>query len=247
MADKLKQKLNGVLLMRGGVIDLCIPSFSPLVYSFQLIPAIYSEMEITDSDTAAKQFADFVLVNKIPPSDYVLVMQTPLFRKEFPLAPQEKLEAIINQYIDYIPFDNVFSKRIKTDKGVMIVAANGDLILSINKIVSQASSSIKYTVALEGITQFPKGGLNILTQASAQTILNNDSLLRNEAFSLTPQRSMEGFEIVEEESEKKEKSNLPLLLGVFVILLIVLGYVYFSTLAPVRAPVAPKAPVKRTL
>lgn len=225
------KKMRGVLLMRGNVIDVCIPSLFSTVFSFQFPSEVYSEMEIKNIDLATKLFSAFFVANKIPPSDFYLIMQTPLFRKNFPLAPQERLENSINLYLDYIPFDNVLSKRVKTDQGVMVVAANGDLIQSIRTMLSSVSSKILSTTPLEGISLFPRGGLAILTYVSADTIVKNSILIAQEAFSLTPQRSIEGFEIVEEEVEKKEKSTLPFLIPVFVVLLLILAYVYYTSLA----------------
>lgn len=242
MSEKNNKKQNGILFMRGATIDIYIPSYSATVFSFQLTSEVYSEMEIKNVELATKQLVDFFTVNKIPASEFVLIIQTPLFRKEFPLAPQEKLEESINLYLDYIPFDSVLSKRIKTDAGVLIVAANGDLIQNIHKMFADTFSTIECTTALEGLPIFPKGGLSVLTALSGETILKNAPLIKQESFSLTPQRSVEGFEIVEEVQEKKEKSILPLLIPVFVILLIVLAYAYSKSQTP-----PPTAPQKVTI
>jgi len=223
----------GVLLMRGAIIDLYIPTYSSTVFSFKLSSEIYAEMEIIDNELATKELVDFFAVNKIPPTEFILIMQTPLFRKEFPVAPQEKLEGAINSYLDYIPFDSVLSKRIKTDVGVMIIAANGDLIQDIHKMFMAASSVITCTTALEGLTIFPKGGLSALTQSSAEIILKNIPTIKQESFSLTPQRSVEGFEVVESQEEEKQKSTLPLLIPVFILLLVILGIVYIKSTEPV--------------
>lgn len=238
MSETNNKKRRGVLFMRGATIDIYIPSYSATVFSFQLTSEVYSEMEIINVELATKQLVDFFTVNKIPASEFVLIIQTPLFRKEFPLAPQEKLEESINLYLDYIPFDSVLSKRIKTDGGVLIVAANGDLIQNIHKMFTDTFSTIECTTALEGLPIFPKGGLSVLTALSGETILKNAPLIKQESFSLTPQRSVEGFEIVEEVQEKKEKSILPLLIPVFVILLIVLAYAYSKSQTP--PPIAPQ-------
>ncbi len=243
--NEVSNKIHtGVLLMRGATIDIYIPSYSATVFSFQLNSEVYAEMEIKNIELATKLLVDFFIVSKIPPTEFVLIMQTPLFRKEFPLAPQEKLEDMINIYLDYIPFDSVLSKRIKTDSGVMIIAANGDLIQTLNKMFAATSSTIRCTTALEGLTIFPKGGLSILTQASAETILRNIPLIKQESFSLTPQRSVEGFEVVEEEKEKKEKSMLPLLVVVFIVLMGILAFVYFKSLAPVAPAIQKKSVIR---
>jgi len=239
MNETTMSKRAGVLLMRGAVIDVYIPSYSAAVFSLQFSPEMYAEMEIKNTDLATKMVEDFFTVNKIPPTEFVFIIQTPLFRKGFPIAPQEKLEESINLYLDYIPFDSVLSKRIKTDTGVMVIAANGDLIRSIQKMFSAVASTVECITALEGLTIFPKGGLSILTQASAEIILKNIPLIKQESFSLTPQRSVEGFEVVPEEEEKKEKSSLPLLLPVFIILLLILGFVYIKSSEPASS-ITPK-------
>ena len=238
MNETYNKKQIGVLMMRGSTIDIYTSSNTSSVFSFQFSSEIYAEMEIKNVELATKQLIDFFAVNQIPPTEFVFIIQSPLFRKEFPIAPQEKLESTINVYLDYIPFDSVLSKRIKTETGVMIIAANGDLIQSIRKMFAATSSTIDCVTALEGLSIFPKGGLSILTQLSAETILKNIVLIKQESFSLTPQRSVEGFEVAEE-VEEKEKSSLPLLLPVFVVLLALLGLVYYLSSKP-SLPVASK-------
>jgi len=222
------KKQNGVLLMRGATVDLCIPSFSESVFSLFIPPEIYAEMEIKNVEIATKLLSDFVTTNKIPVADYILLLQTPLFEKEFPLAPQEKLEALINLYLDYVPFDSVLSKRIKTDAGVLVIGANGDLIQAIHKMFEAVSSTIRFTAALDGITLFPKGGMSALTFQAADTALKNEAIIRQESFSLTPLRSVDSFEMTPDEEEVKEKSILPIVLPIFFILLGVLVFVYFK-------------------
>jgi len=256
MNETTISKHAGVLLMRGAVIDMYIPSYSATVFSLQFSPEMYAEMEIKNSELATKMVTDFFTVNKIPPTEFVLIIQTPLFRKGFPIAPQEKLEESINLYLDYIPFDSVLSKRIKTDAGVLVIAANGDLIQSLHKMVATTSSLIECTTALEGLTIFPKGGLSVLTPTSGEIILKNTSLLKQESFSLTPQRSVDGFEMVPDDEEKKEVSKLPLLIPVFVILLVILGVVFVKSSEPVsvvtptkntKLTVSPTSPVLNKL
>lgn len=244
MNEENIKKQIGVLFMRGAMIDVYIPSFSSSILSFQMRSDAYSEMEIKNIEEATKQLSDFFTIHKIPSTVFVLIIQTPLFRKEFSLAPQEKLESSINTYLDYIPFDSVLSKRVKSDNGVLVVAANGDLIANLHKMFTAVACSIECTTALEGLTLFPKGGLSVLTQISGDTILKNISLIKQESFSLTPQRSVEGFEVAEEEEEKKEKSTLPFLIPIFIILMIILVFVYFQSQGLI-APIKTNKPIVR--
>ena len=225
--------------MRGSVIDIYVPALSGTVYTLQFLPGVYSEMEILDLDRATKQLTEFFFLNKIPPSEFILIIQSPLFRKDLPIAPQTQLELSISNYLDYIPFDSVVSKRIKSDSGVMVIATNGGLLQDVKKMFEEASSHVQCVTTIEGLSMIPKGGMSVLTQASAEVLLKNIQLLRQECFPVTSQRSIDGFEIVGEEEPHKEKSTLPLLIPVFIILLIILGYVYSKSLAPVPS-IAPK-------
>lgn len=239
MNSSNKKKPFAIALLRGATIDIYVPALSGSVYTLQFLPDVYSEMEILNIDRATKQLTEFFFLNKIPQSEFILIVQSPLFRKEFAIAPQSQLEALITNYLDYVPFDNVISKRVKTERGVMVVATNGGLIQDIKKMFDEAASTILCITSTEGLTVVPKGGLSVLTQASAENLLKNVSLLKQESFSLAPARSIDGFEIVGVDEAPKEKSILPLLIPVFVILLIILAYVYTKSQAP-TPPVAPK-------
>lgn len=239
MSTANQKNMYAIALMRGAIIDIYVPTLSGSVFTLQFLPEIYSEMEILDIDRATKQLTEFFFLNKIPPSEFILIIQNPLFRKDLPIAPQSQLELSITNYLDYIPFDSVVSKRVKTDTGVMVVATNGGLIQDVKKMFEEASSHIEFVSCMEGLSIVPKGGMAVLTQAYGDLLLKNRQLLKQEAFPIASQRSIDGFEIVGDDEKPKEKSTLPLLIPVFIILLIILGYVYSKSLAP-APPTAPK-------
>lgn len=222
---------EGILFLRDTIIDIYIPSV-PHIISMQLSPSFYTDMEMISEDGALEYISNFLSLNKIPPSRFFLLTSAPLFKKEIVFAPSELFEANINTYLDYIPFDTVLSKRVNSEKGVIVVAGNGDLYQSLQRIFQKMGSVIESTTPLFNLD--PQiNEMTTLTVPAAEYLLRKTFLLKQESFNAAPQKTTSEFEIVEHEPiNKPERSSLPLLIGIFVVLLGVLIYVYLKTNIP---------------
>lgn len=224
-----KRKVTGILLVRDVFLDIYIPSFSQKVYTLQLPSSVYVNMELVDSDAFAKFVSDFFAVNALPPLEVCMVIQSPILKKEFSLLPQAQLDKAIQTYLDYVPFDTVVSKRVVSEKGVLVIAANGDYIDSIKGTLSQLGGSVTCVTPLEGLAFVPQGGVTSLTEELAQSMLKNINQIRQEAFQVAVQKELDEFEVVEiPDKPSQPASQLPLLLGIFGILLAVLVAVYIN-------------------
>jgi len=222
---------EGILFLRDTTIDIYVPSTAHVI-SMQLLPAFYTDMELIGEDGALEYISNFFSLNKIPPSRFFLLTSAPLFKKEIVFAPSELFEANINTYLDYIPFDTVLSNRVDSEKGVIVVAGNGDLYQSLQRIFQKMGSVIESITPLFNLD--PQiNEMTTLTVPAAEYLLKRTFLLKQESFNAAPQKTTSDFEIVEHTPiNKQERSFLPLLIGIFVVLLGVLVYVYLKTNIP---------------
>lgn len=224
-----QKKVAGILLVRDTFLDIYIPSFSQKIYSLQLPSSVYINMELVNADEFKRQVSDFFAVNALPPLEVCMVIQSPILKKEFSLLPQAQLDSIIQTYLDYIPFDTVLSKRIKSERGVLLVAANGDYIDTIQSTLTQLGCSVTCITPLEGLPFVPQGGVASLSVVLAQAIVKNMYQMKQEAFQVAVQKEIDEFEVVEmPDKPSQPASQLPLLLAVFFILLVVLAVVYIN-------------------
>jgi len=232
-----EQKRRGVLFVRDATIDIYLPNLKT-VYNLQFTMQAYGEMEFIDIDIATTQVMDFFAINKIPPSDFILLIQNPLYKKEFNIAPTEQFELAIKNYLDRVPFDMVLSKRIKTEKGVYIIAANGDYFATLQKLFMKVGYVIESITPLDGLDTLIRG-IKTLTPTTAEYILKNGQSIKQEGFPLSTQHDVGEFEIVETGPVKQEKSQLPLLIGIFVVLFGILIVVYLQSNSPPPKKILP--------
>lgn len=224
-----KKKVPGIVLIRDTFIDIYIPSFSKKIFTLQLSNAVYINMEIIDTDEFGRQLGDFFAMNALPPLEVCMVIQSPILKKEFTLLPQASLDLAIQTYLDYVPFDTVLSKRVKSEKGVLLIAANGDFIDTVKRWLIQLGCIVSCITPLEGLAFVPQGGVASLTEELAQAMLKNMNQIKQESFQVTVQKEIDEFEVVEiPDKPIQPTSQLPLLLGVFGILLVVLVAVYIN-------------------
>ncbi|PIY69476.1 hypothetical protein COY90_00490, partial [Candidatus Roizmanbacteria bacterium CG_4_10_14_0_8_um_filter_39_9] len=233
---------EGILFLRDTTIDIYVPSTAHVI-SMQLLPTFYTDMELISEDGALEYISNYFTLNKIPPSRFFLLTSGPLFKKEIVFAPTDLFEQNINSYLDYIPFDTVLSKRISSENGAVIVAGNGDLYQSFQRIFQKMGSVIECVTPLFNLD--PQiNEITTLTVPAAEYLLKKTFMLKQESFNAAPQKTASEFEIVEHEPIKsQEKSSLPLLIGVFVVLLAVLAYVYVQSVKlispPAKSAIAP--------
>lgn len=224
-----RKKVPAVVLVRDAFLDVYIPTVSRKIVSMQFPMDVYSSMEIVNADACIRLINDFITTNGLPPLDICLIIQSPILKKDFPMVPTQQLESFIQSYLDYVPFDTVVSKRIKSEKGVQVIAANGDLIDILKTAFIQVGCSVECVTPLEGLPFMPKGGVSTLTESMGAAILKNEVQVKQEAFQVAVQKELDEFEVVDVlDKPMQPASQLPLLLGIFGILLVVLVAVYIN-------------------
>jgi len=168
--------------------------------------------DIVDEAKLTKQIEDFLSNNKLPPLNaYFIVGQECLIEKEFVLGN----EIAINQFLELIPYEIVFSKRILKPKSVVVSAFNGDFYRIVNEIIEKYHGRILSVLPCSQILE------NTLNSQTALSVLKKADALKNE--SMTAIGEKEEFDQPIYETKKvEEKSSLPLLLLIFFILLVIL-------------------------
>jgi hypothetical protein len=224
-----RKKVPAVVLVRDAFVDIYAPSLTRKIVSFQFPMDVYSSMEIVNADACIRLINDFFVTNGLPPLALCLIIQSPILKKDFPMVPTQQLEANIQSYLDYVPFDTVVSKRLKSEKGVQIIAANGDFIDILKTAFAQVGCSVECVTPLEGLSFMPKGGVSALTESIGAAVLKNEAQVKQEAFQVAVQKEADEFEVVDVlDKPMQPASQLPLLLGIFGILLVVLVAVYIN-------------------
>lgn len=186
---------------------------------------VVSDLEVLNSQKLMALVTAFFQSQKILPSEIVFVFaQAMTFEKEFPL--EEKKETI-QEFLDFIPFDDVISKIISTGKKTKAIAINGQLFTIIRQGCEKANSTVVGVVAysqLLGLMPELSQKVNIQLMLSHFDNCRQLSLIAN-----TPQPTAP---LINKQisASAKDKKRTYILLGIFGGLLIVLVIMVINTL-----------------
>lgn len=191
-------------------------------------PAVYSDMEILDSEELIKLIFEFVKTNKIQHCSLVIFFATQTcFQKAFSKTMQpEEMEVQKNEFIDYVPFNKVLSEVYPQKNDVnTVVAVNRELAFTLRDIFTKLHFDVESIVpsfALFGDQQ-PTFDIN-----TAQQIVKHFSLLEKMSFPLIEQEPVVKKEDQDEFKEPKEsKIRFYLMIGFFALLILMLVYMLF--------------------
>lgn len=146
------------------------------------------------------------------------------------MSAQERL-AVMQTFIDVVPFDEIASKSYKIDKITKLVVTNKSLYEVMVRILNKLNFIVDSVVP---ITVIPKGILDtpVINQENSKKILRKFenvavfSLLEENSFALSQAAlSPHGITMSTKVSTKREY----LLIGVFGLLILILGIVVYST------------------
>jgi hypothetical protein len=245
------------MLSRSHPIILFIDRFGFSLYQdtltnipkFNFTQDLVANLDVVNKEQLSSLITTFIQINKMLPSSlavilsdnviYVRDLETPVQKpvpgqvlKTDPNADKEQEDGV-QSFLENIPFEEVLAKVIKTATVNRVVAINKDLVMTIvNAFVNKGSvvDAIVPSFMYGQSVDFSAG----LTPNNVRVILGNMEILKLGNL-LTDQETIPsrtlGGELIcpPEESGTKKPQNLRqyILIGVFILLLIVLGVVYF--------------------
>lgn len=195
------------------------------VTTLNLAPEVVKDLEVLDKKTLVGQVTNSIKFTGSPNNVSVIFSDQTVFIKEFPLHTQrEELPASEKKFYDEVPFNNVYGKIIPTNRAYEAVAVNAELVQAVIDVL--ASKSFILDMAIPAFST----GINFkdgLTDGNLRDFTSKKEKLT--AYSLIATAHANPVEAPRTQIERggkskpKEKSKLPLLIGVFVTLLTVLG------------------------
>ncbi len=202
-----------------------------------------SELIIILSDNACflKDFVSPPIVSGIPSEGNSSTQSLPINNEA-----SKKMQEDINAFIDNVPFENVLSRNFPMQNGTKVLAVNKDfyeaIIGAFEKVGFRVSAVYPGVVFANNI-----GAKPIMDIIVANTIIQqvdnlrgNDLLKENKQFQPIASEEKESAEkeeekdfVVQDTENKPAKTNkkrLFLMIGVFIFLIVVLIFVYLSSL-----------------
>lgn len=184
------------------------------------IPAeVVRDMDILDKTGFDGLVDTFIKTKKIDPGTLWIVLSDDVcFSQEIAETDSAKLETEVRDFLEAVPFDQIISKRFKSQSGVRVIAANLELVEAIIEIFDRNGFE---TEAITPSAIFPGyGAKKVLDPDYARFIISNKALCRQGnmlARMSAPSRSPEPAQEI-----KKKNKLLPYLIVGFVVLLAIL-------------------------
>lgn len=156
-------------------------------------------------------------------------------------APDTLIESLVpspvdratneKQFLDLVPYENVYSKLFDEEKNVRFVAMNADIYVNLKNAFEQKNNDV------ESVIPYFATGQNIFSLSLAQSLSSKlDLFSKNNIVNIPTFQESNPALPNQNSQDQKPKSSLPLLLGVFGVLLLVLVVVIITQLKPAQPP-----------
>lgn len=230
-------KQKAVLYIDRNRIDLAVQG-SDSIRSCNITSNLVQDLELQNEAELEKLIAAFVTQNKISPSYFVTVLShNVLFEKDIVNLTGSQAESVHFEFVGNVPFENTISKMYKTVNGYRTVVMNNDYYLSVKtaliKLGFIADAVVPDFILGQEIAQ--KTSLDLPT---VKYVLQKFDSLRQQSLISQENVMQKNEQQSMSQPEGVKKSQLPLLLGVFGILIIVLVIVVLMQ--------SPSEPVKKS-
>ena len=200
------------------------------VLSLPFAPNAIKDMEVIDEGAIEKQIDTFIQTNKIEQTEsFIIFSHRSCFSKIIPAnSTPENLEKEKKQFLEFVPFDHIAHKILKTSKGNLIVAANKELANIVKHIFQKHGHSIQAVSTL--FTIYPDNTVSAMNNEIAQVILRSYNRFREDDL-LTDETQASPDTVFEQEFANEDKKNnfrLYFMLGFFIVGIGVLGFMLSS-------------------
>lgn len=226
------------------------------IFQFQFQPNVISDLEIINEDELNLEIKSFVQSNKLAPSNiFFVISDSIIFEKSFSNGSDKNTK--IQNYLENIPFEHVSFKVVDTAKEYIVMAMNTELY-------TRLKNSFE-TLAFTALNIIPQSALGdsyrsrqSLDSDIIKYILNHIDSLQKQGFiqdelgkPAEDSPADNSYTTVLTEGQKTNKYRLPVLIGLFAILigvLLIVVYLQFfqKPKKPSPVPSTIVAPTKTT-
>ena len=178
----------------------------------QIIPlpaSIIASQEILNKDGLYTLITDWVKQRTYTSAEIIWLLSPEVcFDYLLTTTEQDKVDSETLQFLDSVPFENILSRIYSTPEGRVITAVNKDLLMALVQSFSLHGYTTKAVIPVRDST--------LTQELFTSTVKRSGELSRDSLLALTPSTPKK------DDSKAKSHSSLPLLLGVFGVLLAIL-------------------------
>lgn len=210
-----------VILLNSNTLQM-IAHNETVVTTFPLPSTIISNMEVINKDALYQLVTDWIKQRTYVNSEIIWLLGNELcFEHVITSTDPDKIDSEIVQFLDTVPFEEVMSKTYTAGPVRQLTAVNKILISAFIQAFSLHGYNTRVVVPVRLVSTS-----DVLTLDLAKLAYKKENELdKNSLFAITP-----ASPVVTQSNPtvtEKPKSQLPLLLTVFLILLAILGIVIY--------------------
>ncbi|PJC38731.1 hypothetical protein CO044_03460 [Candidatus Peregrinibacteria bacterium CG_4_9_14_0_2_um_filter_38_9] len=219
MPDKII-KQNGVIWFDKTGLSVYLENKSFIRLNFT--QDVFENLEIIDRPKLGNLIETFIKQGNLNYLSFVLIMTSDvLFEKDWIMPQNEVQKKEESDFIDNIPFENTIVHSWIKDNKVKLIAVNQDVIFFIRDIFEKNGGHM--------IGAFPYSlfRANVRNESVKEILKSVNDFKQDDLIEISSQLPSK-VNISSEQKPNKKNSSLPLLVGIFAILLIILVYLLFK-------------------
>ena len=224
---------RAVLFLRSDSLLYCEPSYG-IQLAFTFSDTAIKDEEIINEDALTKELGSFITANNVKPSIITIVLEKDLLfekkylKEEIAKLGDQSLDNLQKKFEEIVPFENVTCRKITSGKDIILIAASSSFFFAFKKIFDSLGFVVSSVlpISLPELSQAEKGSLD-----SARIVLSREDSLKADNLILQP--LVKKTEVAQESIKaeisdpatggKPPSKRLPILIGFFAILIIILG------------------------
>lgn len=182
------------------------------ILSMAFSPESVRYFDVVNETQLQLQIEQFLQKNSMPAlSTFIIVGKDALMEKDFSIAQNTDKDLLKEQFLDLVPYENIFSKTWIKDTTMKVVAVGNDVYKSIRTVIE------KYGGTVNSLVPYFVTGQESPDKQLFESLLKKPDVFREENMI-----TKESKQVIRQTSSEKPRSSLPLLLGVFGFLVLVL-------------------------
>lgn len=216
MAEKIN-KQNGVIWFDKTGLSIYLENKPFLRLNFT--PDVFNNLEIIDKVKLESLIRFFIKQNNLSYLSFLLIISPDiLFEKDWLLPQTDVQKKEETDFIDSIPFENTVTHSWTRDNKKKLIATNQDFIFFLKEIFEKDNGHL--------IAAFPYSlfGANVRNESVKEIWKNLNTLKQDNLIEINNNQPTIKSNDTNQQKPDKNKFTLPLLIGVFVILVAVLGF-----------------------
>ncbi len=203
----------------------------PTVISMAFLETSVKDMDVINGASILGQVKNFIEQYRITPALITIILSPNItFEKEITGLPAEEQEDAVRKFVDTIPFDSTMSKNYPIEKGVKVIGFNEDLFQELKVSFEKAGFNFEMIIPYNMLGNDKELIQNLTVDNAMQFLRKTGNYKQISMLTLEKDRPPSSQQTSAKKEPQQKKSNIRLfaMIGVFIILFAILGFMLLN-------------------